>query len=251
MIYAIDVDGVIVDSRTHAIIDTFNTYRELFRDTKICGGEKITLNNYREILDKNESTQDSFHKLASYARDAEEMVFIFYLIDKNIEVDNDDEFRAKFNEMEHTTLKKWHEEFYRQREFFQQQEGWEKTIEPYSEMVDFIKKNIGKTVIISNKDLKTITKILLPLGIDIPAEKIFSKELTTDKNEKINVIVKKFNVNYQDILFIEDNFSNARDAKALGVNIYLAVWGLNNKEQRRNAKRLGIKLLALADLKKF
>ncbi len=248
MIYAIDMDGVIVNSRIQVLIDVYNAYREIFRHTKLFNNKRIDLKNYEEILEKNRQVSDNFKKLTVYAKSAGENVFVFYLIDKKIEIKNDSEFRAKLSEISKDDILKWHSEFYKQRYIFQNQEGWQKIIKPFPDMIRFIKRNISNTIILSNKDLKTIRMILKYFNVDIKSENIFSQEITIDKNKKLELIRNKLKIDYKDIIFIDDNFMNLRDAKPLGAKCYMASWGVNNEMQINQAKELGIDILKLKDL---
>ena len=251
MIYAIDMDGVIVDSRIQVLIDVYNAYREIFKHTQLFNNKRIDLENYEEILEKNRRVLANFKKLTVYAKSAGENIFAFYLIDKKINVKNDSEFRAELSQISEDDILKWHTEFYKQRYIFQNQEGWQKIIKPFPDMIRFIKRSISNTIILSNKDLRTIRMILKYFNVDIKSENIFSQEITLDKNKKLELIKNKLKIDYKDIIFIDDNFMNIRDAKLLGTRCFMASWGVNNVMQIKQAKKLGIDILRLKDLANF
>ena len=240
MIYALDVDGVILDSSDQLVIDGFNAYREFFPETKLFDNKKLTLKNYKNLFKKYKTTRNKFLKLHVYSKSAGEMVLNYRIIDNKEKIDNDKEYRKIIKNTK--SLKKWNIELYKQRREFQKQKGWQRIIKPFKKTIEFIKKNKKNIVILSNKDIFTIKNILKFYKINIKDDKLYTKEITNDKNKKLKLIKDNLKIRYQDIIFIDDNFINLKEANKLKVNCQMATWGFNNKEQQQKAKKLGIEL---------
>lgn len=241
MIYALDVDGVILDSSAQLVIDGFNAYRKFYKNTKLFDNKKLTLKNYKYLFKKHKSTKNKFLKLHVYSKSAGEMVLNYKLIDNKEKINNDKDYRKKIKNTK--SLKKWNIELYKQRKKFQKQKGWQKIIKPFKKTIEFIKKNKKDIVILSNKDIFTIKNMLKFYKINISNNKLYTKEITNNKNKKLRMIKDDLKIRYQDITFIDDNFVNLKEANKLKVNCQMATWGFNNKEQQKEAKKLGIKTL--------
>ena len=249
MIYAIDVDGVIIDSQVEQLIDGYNAYRQFYKKTALFDGKRIDFDNYKRLLKKHKDTVNKFKRIHPYAKSAEEIVILYHIIDNNIKIKNDQDFRNLLKTISQRSLMKGHYELYRQRYLFEKHKNWQKIIKPFKEMLNFVKKNITRSVILSNKDLKTIQLMFKYFGIKIDDNRIFSTEITNDKNKKLKLIAKKYKTPYADINFIDDEYFNLFEAKQLGVKCYMAAWGNNNPQQRKEAKKIGIRLLKLENLK--
>ena len=202
MIYAIDVDGVIVDSFNEIVIDSLNAYKVLFPKNNIIK-KRLTLKNYKEFFKKNKPLLKRFKELQLFSTCAEEIIFNCYIIDNNMDIESEKEYIKELKKISRSKQNKWHKENYKQRYIFQKQKGWQETIKPFPKMINFIKKNIEKSIILSNKDKPTIKKILEHYKIKMKDENLFTEDITDDKNKKLKLIKTKYKVKYKDIKFIE------------------------------------------------
>ncbi len=112
-------------------------------------------------------------------------------------------------------------------------------------MISFLKDNLKDSVILSNKDERTISELFRQHDIQILPDNIFSRDITDDKNKKIKLIIDKTGVSPNELVFIDDNFRNLKDALLLGVRCYIASWGYNNPIQLKESENLGINVLTL------
>ncbi len=98
MKYAIDVDGVLFDSRNQLIIDGTNAYNKI-TGRRAFFSEDITMDNYSRLIKENPSLVRKFDSLHPFSKSAEEMVFIFYAIDNDISIGSDEDFQRELGKI--------------------------------------------------------------------------------------------------------------------------------------------------------
>ncbi len=78
-------------------------------------------------------------------------------------------------------------------------------------------------------------------GMQFDENNIVDLRISKDKQEQFRYIRKKMKVPFKRMIFIEDTLWNARAVKKLNVHVLLSTWGLSNKQQHKQAEKLGIK----------
>jgi phosphoglycolate phosphatase-like HAD superfamily hydrolase len=119
------------------------------------------------------------------------------------------------------------------------------------QLTSIINQNIS-TYIISTKEGRFIKEILQQAVINIPESNIFGKECKRPKYETISLILKKNNVQPENLIFIEDRIEPLEKIHQISelkkIQLYLATWGYNTEKTRQKAKISGyIQLLNLPD----
>lgn len=246
-ILALDFDGVIVDSWRENVVSSFNTYLKFFPHTEIFGGKKIELKEALKILEKYKSTTDKFYNFSIFIKSAMEQVAFFMAIDENVEIKNRNDFDDFLDSVPQSKKDNFQKEMYEERKELKKDfKEWSKLIMvPFQNVINTIKKlrQDVKIYIISNKDKETIMTLLKGIGLEISPDRILDKDTSLDKLEKLNMLIKKYNITPQDILFIDDILSHLLKVKPSGVKCYLATWGYNNEKQQKEAEKAGITLL--------
>lgn len=78
-------------------------------------------------------------------------------------------------------------------------------------------------------------------GLQFDEKHIVDLRTSKDKREQFKHIKALTKVPFKRMVFIEDTLWNASAVKKLGVRVLLSTWGLSNKQQHRQAEKLGIK----------
>lgn len=78
-------------------------------------------------------------------------------------------------------------------------------------------------------------------GLRFNENNIVDLRISKDKIEQFRHIKKLTRKPFRRMVFIEDTLWNARAVKELGVRVLLSTWGLSNKQQHKQAEKLGIK----------
>ena len=245
-ILALDYDGVIADSQMECVFVGFNSYLKIHKDTKLFEGQKITFDNFDELQGKYKEIIEKYKQLRAYVINAFCYYVIAYIIDNNIKIDNQDQY----NKLRDKLIKKYNDEyvkyFYEERFGLQDMDfdKWIMLVGSYGKVIEGIKK-LEKEYIITiatNNRERTVARFLKKY--DIIPRIIVDSNLSSDKKKQLEHIKNELKVNFDDIHFVDDQVGHFSKLIPLGVKCYHATWGYNNKEQREEAKNLGVIMLS-------
>jgi phosphoglycolate phosphatase-like HAD superfamily hydrolase len=107
--------------------------------------------------------------------------------------------------------------------------------------------------IATSKDRESVDLQLNNYGLTtyFPPENILDKDFAHNKKEHIIRLQETYDIDFRNILFIDDKVSHLQSVKPLGVNCYLALWGFNSSREHKIAEILGFHLLQLEALKEL
>lgn len=243
-ILALDYDGVIANSKLECLSVGFNAYLKLNKSTKLFNGEKLTFDNFKILISKNKKILEKYKKLRPYVIDAFCWYVILYVIERNIKIKN----QKHYNEMRKSLMhlySKYVKYFYNERGSLQNSDfnKWLKLIKPYK-IINSIKKLNKKYIIsIATNNRKESIKGFLQ-KYKIPVEFIADSTISIDKVKQLEFIKNKYNAEFSDICFVDDQVAHFPTLVRLNVKCFLATWGYNNKEQRKIAKKLKVCLVS-------
>lgn len=237
-----DFDGVIVDSADEGLLISFQAYKKINPKTEIFG-RNLNLHDFKVIAKRYESQYKKFRIYRAYLKTALDYYYILCFIDKKINIKNSSEFEKKSRKVS-ADKKKFIKEFYGTRKKFIKEdfEEWIKLEPVYPHMSNLFSKLQDNIYISTSNRKSTILKTFKHFGMKINPEHILDNTLSLDKKVHIKRIKKIENVNYSDIVFVDDQLNHFLNLKPLGINCILAGWGYINGEQIRKARRMGIKI---------
>jgi len=241
-ILALDFDGVIAESSFEVFVVSWNTYLK-FSQSKLI--DRPFTFEQLDYFKQPTEVSNKFHYLRSYAKSADELIVCFYLIENNIEVNSIKEFHIQLDNYK-DKLKQFWKEFYVQRGIIQKDiNKWLSLENAFPVIIDAVNKlnQFYKVVILTNKNIAGVMPTAKHYGLKINKEDIFDTSLGNDKRIKLKLIKEKYNVEYEDILFVDDVLENLEIAKPTGVKLFLATWFNKNKEHHKLALKQGITLL--------
>jgi len=251
---ALDFDGVICDGLKEIFLSGYNTYLHFHPETSLLDGRPLTFDFYDEFGKAKEELFDQFVRLFPFGNKADSHYVMLRVIEENQECKKDDDFNCIRAKMDPKVLQAYYEKFYEERTRLKEMDydKWLKLNQIYPEMEENL-ITLGKyfnLVIATSKDKKSVLTILRAnhLGNLFYEENILDKEYGNSKDVQIKIFKEKFKLNNKDIYFVDDRLQVIVPVKNMGVNCYLATWGSSTKEQREEAKNLGIGLLALDDI---
>jgi phosphoglycolate phosphatase-like HAD superfamily hydrolase len=242
-ILALDYDGVIADSKYECLFVGFNAYLRLNKATRLFGGEKFTFGNFKDKTKKNKRLILCYNKLRVYVRDAFSWLPIFHIMEKGIKIKTQGDFdkiAAKLS----THSRLYVRYFYEERRKLQKQNfgRWLRLnkLFPAAKKIKALQRRF-KIAIATANDRDAIEGFLKnhKLKVDFIVDRNFS----TDKTKQIRLIRKKYNANFSDICFVDDQIAYFKEMTDLGVKCFLPVWGYNNNAQQNEAKKMGAVLL--------
>jgi len=238
-ILALDYDGVIADSKFECLAVGFNTYLNFESKTKLFDGERFTYENFKNKIETNKGLIKKYKSLRPYVIDAFCFYVIFYALENNIEIKNKsdyDNLRKKLIGLYEQYIKC----YYPERSNFQKKiNEWLKLLSPYK-VTDAIKK-LGEKYILTiatNNREKSIKPFLDKY--EIPVKVIADSTISTNKVKQIEFIKNKYNAEFSDIYFVDDQVAHFAALLKLNVKCFMAAWGYNTKEQRKDAENIGV-----------
>jgi len=222
-ILALDFDGVIVDSVLDSLFVGHNSYLRLYGPgkKKFFGGELFTFENWEKIKKQYQEEIKYYRTLRPYIRGATDYGLIQKLIEENKFVKNQEEF-DNYRKAVEFDFEAYEKEFYKERERLQAKNyrAWFDLEPPYSEVTEGIKKLLEegvKVVIATSNRRKAIAKSFTPEYFDftIKPEDILDRRFGEDKSEQMKHIVKSYNINFEEIYFVDDQVSHLIQTQTL------------------------------------
>ena len=232
-VVTLDFDGVIADSQFECLVDGFNSYLKLHKNTKLFGGQKITFDNFNKVKRKHKTTIEKYKKLRPYVIDGFCFYVILYIIENNIKIKNQNQYNKVRKKLMEKFYDKYIPYFYNER-FLLQKKNFGKWLEletPYEKIIDGIKK-LEKDYIITiatNNRKDSIQPFLKNYNIEPLI--ISDSKVSIDKKKQLKRIKNKLKVNFDEIHFVDDQVRHFSKLIPLGIKCYLATWGYNNEEQ--------------------
>jgi len=248
-VLALDFDGVIADSQMECLFLASDTYLKYNEDTKLFGGQKITFDNFDKIKEEYKETVEKYKKLRPYVIDAFCYYVMIYIIDKNITVNNQDEFNEIREELKADYYDKCVKHFHDGRSNLQKNHlrEWLQIDTPFQKIIDGIKKLENKyTICIATNNKKELVQVFLD-EYNIKPKIITDPTISVDKKKQLEYTKNELKVNYDDIHFVDDQVKHFPKLIPLGIKCYIATWGYNNEEQQQEARTQGVQFLKQED----
>jgi len=167
------------------------------------------------------------------------------MIENNKNVRNSNDFDL-FSQEFKIDDKKFIDKFYENRSNYMKNNfsEWVKLSPLFLHIKKFFHKYDKNNLFISTSNSKiTIVKTLAYHEVDFNEQNIFDNTASLEKKEHIIAIKDRKKSSYEDISFIDDQISHFPNLLKLGVKCFLATWGYNNEEQRKEAEKLGVVLV--------
>jgi len=250
-ILAIDFDGVISDSALKSLFVSHNAYCRHFGHEvkKNFGGEFFTFENWEQKKKEFTREIEKYQRLRSYIELSGDFFVMIKIIEEDMEVNNQDDFRNVRNELEFDYAF-FHELFFQEKDRWQKKDfkKWFALSPVYSEVVSGIRKFLseGKKVVIATSNLgDAIHPAFHPdyLGFYIERQDIFDKNYGKNKSDHMKAISSQYGVRFQDIYFVDDQLSYLIGTQQLGVNSFMAGWGYCTEEQKNIAREKSIYII--------
>jgi phosphoglycolate phosphatase-like HAD superfamily hydrolase len=241
-ILALDFDGVIAESSFEVFVVSWNTYLKLSQSKLI---DRLFTFEQLDYFKNQTDFLNKFHYLRAYAKSADELIVCFYLIENNTKINSINEFKAQLDKYKDQLESFW-KEFYVQRDILQKDlDKWISLENVFPKIIDATNKlsQFYKIVILTNKNMAGVIPTAKHYGLKIEEKDIFDTSLGNDKRKKLKIIKEKYNVEYEDISFVDDVLENLEITKPTGVKLFLATWYNKNKEHHKLAQEQGITLL--------
>jgi len=243
-ILALDFDGVLFNTLYDNMLNAFNSYLTFYPETSVFNGKKLAVKDLAWVK-KNKATK-LFKNYVVYVRCTEELVLVFYCIDKRIRLTDFSDMDNAKREFSIKRLLQFQAQFYKSRYNMHEHQDWTKLNKPYQKVINAI-KGYSNIYLVTNKDKRTVELLLKHAGVRIKG--ILDKDISINKSEKFKMLIKNLNIIPQNIYYIDDNIYHILQVSKIGVNCYLADWGYNSRKDIASAKKKGIPILSQEDIK--
>lgn len=192
---------------------------------------------------------EKYRQIRSYIELSCDFFVMIKIIEEQIEVKNQEEFREIRNQL-NFDYQFFHDLFFEEKERWQNKDfkKWFSLAPIFENVAVGIKKFIeeGKKIVIATSNLgKAIHPAFHPdyLGFSINLQDIFDKNYGKNKSDHMKAIADQYDVRFKDIYFIDDQLSYLEETQLLGVNVFLAGWGYCTKEHKQIAKKKNMEVI--------
>ncbi len=241
-VIAFDFDGVIANSAYECFVVSYLAYKGI----EPTEPEKLNIDDER--------AKTLFMKFRYLVGPANEYYYLMRTIEDGTDSNNDFFTRyAKNKQLHQAAGRRFFDRFYRIRKQMQDRAAkrWIEMNPLYPGMEHIIEMVCSeeRLYIASTKDEVSIDLVLRENGLAVPFGNILGKSFSLDKRVQLREIIHRTNYEAKKVYFVDDNPTHLAHVKSLGVNCFLASWGYNTVETRKNAEELGIKSITMHDLK--
>lgn len=232
-VLALDFDGVIWDSAGECFQTGWRAYQELT-------GKVLSDRIYER----------GFLRGRPLARTGHDFFHLLRMMDENPQRDLAQVTFAEFmkeRSHHHDEAIKFDRVFYLLRAHFRDTEPdlWKSWQQPYSEVVrvlDGWEKKFAGVALATTKDTQSAQSLLATTGRHW---QVFGKEFSEHKADQIHGIAQHFQVESEQILFIDDLLENLKQVAPTGAKVALAEWGYNLPEAIGEASEAGYTTVTL------
>jgi len=237
-ILALDFDGVVVDSIEECLVIGYNALAiQQDRPDRISQVEEL-----------NPDIISEARRIRNFIRHGQDYVYIHYALHQQVNINNQqdfDQFLAKYKSLNSEFRRLFYAE--RTRFFNDDPKTWLALNPFYPGMREFLEKYQPKDqlYIITTKLKENIEVIINAAKIDIAKKNILSADQKMSKPLIIEQLLCDNQLNPSAFHFIDDQVDTLIQAKSTGVNLYLAGWGYNNKDQKIKSRNEQLCVLTL------
>ena len=231
----LDFDGVVIDSIDECLLISYCAYHRLSPEGRI-SLERIP-----------ENARRCFKEFRYLVGPAQEYWYLWKSIES---MRADKEIKREFYQLRQkppSDSRIFEEDFFRLRKTFRetQKKEWLNLNPLYAGIDKDIKmlKKKRRIFISSTKDSESIELLCSTYNLPIATEEIYGKEDGLEKIEHVKKIAEFLSVEFEDIIFIDDNIEHLKKIHSLGIRPYLAGWGYNSAQMRDEAVKMGIQVI--------
>lgn len=235
-VLALDFDGVIWDSAGECFETGWRAYKELY-------GRELSTRQFREGVLRGRPL----------ARTGSDFYLILRLLEEDPQRDLSSFAHSEFLELRERFAEQaaqYDKVFYRLRSEYRdrQPQLWTSWQGAYPQMLAFLdawEETFKGAALATTKDTRSAQTLLQTIGRNWP---VFGKEYSVHKAEQILGIAEHFEVQPQQILFVDDLLENLEQVAPTGAQTALAKWGYNTAESRREAVEAGYPVIDVEEL---
>ncbi len=252
-IIALDFDGVICDSAAECLVSAYRAFASA-RGVSLEPGAGTVPDRWRE----------GFYRLRPFTRDGKDYLMVLHLLDIGASIHTQADFDSESDARIQDLLRIYGAGSARDLEArFQEsrrairlrdEEAWMEMNPLYqgvAEALDRCRDGLESIYVTTFKPTDAAARILRHHRVPFPEGQILGGDKigeSADKNGHMERVHGMTSVPLEDIHYVDDQVSHLRAALGLGVRCYLATWGYNTDQQAEEARGLGIRLLAEAEL---
>ena len=252
---ALDFDGVISDSAPESWLVTLRTFAELRPGDRVAellaAAEASSADEIRAA-----SAYADFVRMMPLGNRAEDFAVALGLVAAAELASDQAAFDRAYAAAGSEFLESFHERFYRTRDRFrsEQLDRWLSLLGPYPGFLSIVRRRAGEVrlAIATAKDRPSVLQLLDHYGVgDLFAEEaLLDKAAGRSKRAHLICLQERFDVPFEQIVFVDDKLNHLDHVGGLGVQGVLAAWGYNGVRERRLARQNGHRVCTLDDFER-
>ena len=234
---ALDFDGVIADSVEECLVVGHNAYA-------LTGGESDAIHH---LSDLDSETIEEAKRLRSFIRSGQDYVYIFKVLDLNVQISNQSEY-DRFTSEHQEDHDRYFDLFYRVRTEMLDRDAkaWAELNPLYPGMKEFLDAfDQDRLFIVTTKKVEYAQTILQNNQITLSTTRMYQATREYSKQDILSKLAEELRVKPLSIHFVDDQIDTLTNVQPTGVQCYLAAWGYNNPDQVYQARVQNIPVLSL------
>ena len=238
-ILVLDFDGVIADSQMECLFLGFNAYLHFNKSSKLFDGKLFSFENFSFLAQKHREIVEKYKALRPYVVDAFCYYVVMSIIEKRIEIKSTNEYNNIRKELSKGVYDEFVQYFHNSRLKLlnEHPNEWLNLVRPYSKFISSVKNISDRFYLAVSTNNKKFAIDAFSKNHGLDPKLIIDSSIGSDKKVHIEKIKSTLDVNFKDIYFVDDQLKNFIKVLPLGVKCYLATWGYNTEEQRKEKQR--------------
>jgi phosphoglycolate phosphatase-like HAD superfamily hydrolase len=249
---ALDFDGVISDSAPEAWLVTLRTYAALRPGQAVAALRDGAESRSPEEI-RADRTYGEFVEMMPLGNGAADFAVALGLVATGRRAADQAAFDRAYRAAGADFVASFHERFYETRARFRVEDPdrWMSLLGPYPEFLEIMRRRAGEVrlAIATAKDRASVLRLLSEYGVDdlFTGEALLDKDAGRSKRAHLASLQERFEVPFEEIVFVDDKVNHLDDVAGLGVQGVLAAWGYNGKREQRLAHASGHRVCSLDD----
>jgi phosphoglycolate phosphatase-like HAD superfamily hydrolase len=234
-----DFDGVLFNSIDECLISSYNAYQSYKHNSNAL---------VSSLDDIPEGLRSFYYHHRKFVRPAGEYFIIHHAYDNQLTLENYDVFAQLIKDCG-AIIPEFQRLVFKKRGDLKEADlnTWLALHQPYHNIVNVWTSLDEKYInyVVSNKDKGSILSLLGDFQMNIDPEKVYGGDFSSNKLEIINYLLKSFDINADEVIFIDDNYHHLYDVMKTGIQLMFADWGYGDPPDQID---MSIKKLSLSSL---
>jgi phosphoglycolate phosphatase-like HAD superfamily hydrolase len=253
---ALDFDGVISDSAPEAFTAALRTFVAMRPRSALASVASPLAGARAPALERVRASRAwaPFLEMMPLGNRAEDYGIVLTAIEADAHLADQAAYDALRAAQRPDWLRAFHQRFYQEREAMRAADAyaWHALMGPYPTLPGVLRRHAADVIlaIATAKDRRSVLTLLDAYGMDdlFDDDRVLDKDTGVSKAAHLRALRRRFDVSFEDMVFVDDKVNHLDAVAELGVRCGLACWGYNGEREALIARARGYLLCSLEAL---